>query len=273
MPTRRAVPVADGPLPSMAELDALARAFAVAPAMTREQLEHWFAGDSTAALCRRLTRLTDRGVLVRSRLATGRGAAPFAYALSRRGSSAVFGDAVHHGSGQLGRDIRHSLGIADFYLRLDAGLRRVDGELLAWWGQAGALAHLGSGRAYVNPDGAFLLGHSVEQLFLLEYDRVPNSAGATRFLEKLARYRRYYEQRVYRDQFGVGSLRPALLCLFDDAERMQRVRARARRLLASAVAPLPVLFGDVHAWQSPVEPTWYELTAESPVSIIDDRFR
>lgn len=273
MPTRRVARVVETPHLSREEQRLLAQAFAVAPALTREQLQHWFAADSVATLCRRLRRLADRGILVRERLGASRGAAPFAYAMSRYGSRAVFGDAIHHGAGRLGRDVYHSLGIVDFHLRLGEAIRRIDGEVLAWWGQSAALAYLGNGRVYVNPDGAFLLGHRVEQLFLLEYDRAPNAAGATRFLEKLARYRRYYEQRVYRDQFGVGNLRPVLLCLFTDAERMRRVRARAHRLLTSTVTTLPVLFGGVQAWLSPLEPTWHELVGETPVSIVDDRFR
>lgn len=271
MPTPRAARVAERPFLSPEEQRLLAQAFAIAPALTRQQLQHWFTADSMVTLCRRLRKLTDRDILVRERLGASRGAAPFAYAMSRHGSRAVFGDAIHHGAGRLGRDIYHSLGIVDFYLRLQEAIRRIDGEVLAWWGQSAALAYLGNSRVYINPDGAFLLGHSVEQLFLLEYDRAPNAAGATRFLEKLARYRRYYEQRVYRDQFGVGNLRPTLLCLFDDAERMKRVHARARRFLTSTVTTLPVLFGDVHAGLSPVTPTWYELIAESPMSMIDNR--
>jgi hypothetical protein len=271
MPTRKVAPVADGPLPSVAELDALARAFAIAPALTREQLGHWFVSDSAGTLCRRLRRFADRGLLVRRRLATSRGGAPFAYALSRRGSAAIFGEVVRHGSGQLGRDVRHSLGIADFYLRLDFELRQIDGELLTWWGQAASLAQLGSGRAYVNPDGAFLIGHRREQLFLLEYDRAPNAAGVTRFLEKLVRYRRYYEHRVYVDQFGLGNLRPILLCLFIDRERMERVRARARRLVGPTGVALPLLFGDARAASNPLAPTWYDLAGETRFSIFDDR--
>jgi hypothetical protein len=273
MPTRTAARVAEAPHLSHDEQRLLAQAFAVAPALTRQQLQHWFAADSVATLCRRLRKFTDRGILVRERLGASRGAAPFAYALSRYGSRAVFGDTIHHGAGRLGRDVYHSLGIVDFYLRLGEAIHQINGEVLSWWGQSAALASLGNGRIYVNPDGAFLLGHRVEQLFLLEYDRAPNAAGATRFLEKLTRYRRYYEQRVYRDQFGLGNLRPVLLCLFDDAERMRRVRARARRLLTSTVTTLTVLFGDGNARTNPLATTWYELTAEASVSIVDDRFR
>lgn len=259
------------------EAELLATIFAVAPCWTRPQLQSWFPRDSDVTLCRRLRRLTDRGVLARRRLTATQGSGPYAYAVGRAGR--VFLNGAHTGrrssSGgtRLEGDLYHSLAVAEFYLQLDHSLRQIDGEILAWWGEAAAICHLGPNeRAYVNPDAAFLIGHAREQFCLLEYDRAPDAAGATAFMTKLARYRRYYERRAYRDHLGTGDLRPILLCLFADRARMERVRRRTATFLAATHRSAPtILFGSTRAAKTPFEAVWYAPERDEPLTLLDAR--
>jgi len=259
-------------VPPAEEATALARAFTISLAWTREQLAIWFPQDSVVTLCRRLQRNTDRGVLTRIRLPATRGSGQYVYFLSPWGSRVLLGPAVTPPRGAPGRDIYHSLGITNFYLALTAALRAIDGEMIQWWGQAGAACPLGAaGGTYVNPDAAFLIGHRWEQLCLLEYDRAPNSAGATQWLNKISRYLRYYSDRLYRVQFGGTPLRPILLCLFADEDRGQRLLERTRQVLAHSRTPRPtILFGASTAANQPLGQVWRALDSESQCSLLDD---
>lgn len=240
-------------------------------------MQAWFPRDSDVTLCRRLRRLTDRGVLARRRLTATQGSGPYAYAVGRAGRVFLSGARAGRRGGssntRLDGDIYHSLAVADFYLHLDRALRRIDGELIAWWGEAAAICPLGPNeRAYVNPDAAFLIAHVHEQLCLLEYDRAPDAAGITAFMAKLARYRRYYERRAYRDHLGTGHLRPILLCLFADRARMERVRQRTVALLAATHrSPPTILFGSAEAAMRPTDPIWYRPEQDEPLTLLDAR--
>jgi hypothetical protein len=264
-----------GPLPLPAEADILARAFGCSLVWTRAQLGHWFPQDSPTILCRRLQRLSSRGILDRLRLTSAAGSGQYAYFLTRLGSQLLLGPTVARPRGHIAQDLFHSLGVSRFYLALQAQLEPADAELLQWWGQAASLCYLdGRAGAYVNPDAAFLLGSRVEQLFLLEYDRAPSTSGATQFLNKLYRYLRYYEDRVYRAHLGTGSLQPILLCLFEDADRLERIRDRARAILDSTPAAHPtVLFGVPQAIDQPLGPWWVTPHDSDPCSLLDERLR
>lgn len=269
-----AVQAQPAPLAPPEDIELLATIFAIAPCWTRPQLQGWFPRDSDVTLCRRLKRLTDRGLLARRRLTAPQGSGPYAYAVGRAGRVLLTGArAGRHGNpggSRLEGDIYHSLAVADFYVQLEQALRQIDGELVAWWGEAAALCHLGPNeRGYVNPDAAFLLAHTHEQLCLLEYDRSPNAAGITAFLTKLARYRRYYERRAYREHLGTGALRPILLCLFADQDRMERVRQRTATVLAATHRSAPtILFGSTEAAMTPLAPVWRRVD-DTPIALLD----
>jgi hypothetical protein len=265
------------PIAPADEVELLATIFAVAPCWTRPQLQAWFTRDSDVTLCRRLKRLTDRGVLARRRLTATQGSGPYAYAVGRAGRVLLSGARAcprgDSSSTRLEGDLYHSLGIANFYVQLDQALRLIDGEILAWWGEAAAICPVGPNeRAYVNPDAAILIAHDHEQLCLLEYDRAPDAAGITAFMAKLARYRRYYERRAYRDHLGTGHLRPILLCLFADRARMERVRRRTTALLAATHRSSPtILFGGTEAAMRPTDPVWYRPEQDEPLTLLDAR--
>jgi hypothetical protein len=277
MTTRAAGPARDGRhlAPTLAEAEMLARVFTTSPAWSREQLGFWFPNDSPTTLCRRLTRLVSRGILTRLRLSTSRGSGQYAYFLSRSGSKLLLGSAAVAPRGIPGHDLYHSLGVSEFYLRLHADLEGSGGELLQWWGQAASLCYLnGRGGPYINPDAAFLVGHRVEQLYLFEYDRAPNSAGVTQFLNKLDRYMRYYERRIYLHHLGQGGLRPLLVCLFADQPRMQRILDRVAAMFERPRSRRPtMLFGAGPAAHAPLETVWIELDSGLAVSLIDQRLR
>ena len=278
-PTRKAVrsraaPLT-GPLPLPTETTALARAFSCSHVWTREQLGWWFPHDTPTILCRRLQRLSSRGILDRLRLTRAVGSGQYAYFLTKLGSQLLLGPALARPRGHAAQDLFHSLGISRFYLALQHDLEKQQAELFHWWGQAASLCYLdGRAGAYVNPDAAFLLESDVEQLFLFEYDRAPGTSGVTQFLNKLARYLRYYEARTYRTHLGTGALQPTLLCLFEDLGRLERIRDRAHVLLNSAQSVRPtVLFGQPNAVDRPLGPWWITHDDVSRYSLLDQRLR
>lgn len=209
------------------------------------------------------------------RLTSAAGSGQYAYFLSRLGSQLLLGPTLARPRGHIAQDLFHSLGVSRFYLALSGQLELADAELLQWWGQAASLCYLdGRAGAYVNPDAAFLLGSQVEQLFLLEYDRAPSTSGATQFLNKLYRYLRYYEGRVYRVHLGTGPLQPILLCLFEDVDRLERIRDRTRVILENAPATHPtVVFGLPEAVNQPLGPWWVTPYDAAPCSLMDERLR
>lgn len=217
-----------------------------------------------------MRRLTERGLLVRLRLSAFRGSGQYVYFLSRSGSPLLFGPTVSPPRGEPGRDLYHSLGLSTFYLTLQTALKGIHGELVSWWGQAAAACPLDAGHApYINPDAAFLIAHRWEQLCLLEYDRSPNAAGASQFLSKITRYLRYYEQRTYCTHLGQGSLKPLLLCLFEDQARMERVLERSRVILERLRSNQPtLLFGSQPAIRHPLGPVWHDLADAQPLSLL-----
>ena len=248
----------------------MTRAFTTSLGWSRQQLESWFPADSTVTLCRRLQRFVQRGLLTRTRLGAARGSGQFVYFLSPFGARLLLGSAVMPPRGRSERDLYHSLGISAFYLQLQRALTAHGGELLEWWGQAAAACPLdGRGGSYINPDAAFLLGHDLEQLALLEYDRAPNAASATQFLNKIARYLRYYEHRTYREHLGQGDLQPLLLCLFTDEARLERIQARCRPFLARVGFNRPtMLFGGPAATAAPLAAVWQPLAGGPPLSLL-----
>jgi len=203
------------------------------------------------------------------------GSGQYAYFLTKLGSQLLLGPALARPHGHAAQDLFHSLGISRFYLALQQDLKAEQAELFQWWGQAASLCYLdGRAGAYVNPDAAFLLGSDVEQLFLFEYDRAPGSSGVTQFLNKLARYLRYYETHTYRTHLGTGALQPMLLCLFEDTGRLERVRDRARVILNAAPSLQPtVLFGSPDAVERPLGPWWVTPDDATPYSLLDQRLR
>jgi hypothetical protein len=274
--TRKVVPVAaPGPLAPVEDIAILAEAFSVSPAWSRSQLQFWFGRDSAATLARRLTRLTQRGIVERRRIAASSGSGQYVYFLSRLGTTVVFGSAVARRKGRPGWDVYHSLGLTEFFLTLDAALRALDGELITWWGQAAASCPIeSSSGSYVNPDAAFLIGHAWEQYFLLEYDRAPRAAGLIQFTNKLLRYLRYYDRRAYRGHLNHENIAPLLLCLFEDEARMQRIRQRCSQILARTHGQVPtMLFGGIDAARLPLSPAWYLPDVNEPVSLLDERLR
>lgn len=121
-------------------------------------------------------------------------------------------DAVPH--------VEHTIGVADFFVRLARDVREAGGRLVHWLNEAESaqrFATLHGRDAWIRPDGAGTVSLGEQQFcFLLEYERGSLDGGDLR--KKLVGYGRYYDSHAWGQRF---SSKPVLFFVSasDSAER------------------------------------------------------
>ena len=218
---------------------------------------------STAAaqtVSTRLRKLVDAGYLTTVVVDRGRGAGPYAYALSLAGK-ALLGATSRRGRPSTG-PVWHDLEVAEFRVVLSETLQRRAGRIIEWVGEPQLRALIRQPAAPIPDALVHWRLRDREGTFLLEWDRGTETLAV--LTAKLSRYTSFLRSHGHQRLLPGLGLRPRLVIVTS--------RSRAGRLQVHVQKhPLPVtvmIGADREVLGDPLMRVWWRSDTEGPGTLV-----